>query len=186
MPYVYPVDLRYLLSPPVSATECTNPVGIATYLAEINADTDIVDLARDINDTFKKDIADGVIQQSFLHFSPQYVGNPPGLPDVVMLTDNGIVPPMPTPPDLDAGRQPRGSSTSPSAPASRSTPARSSPVISRSSTTHTAPNPKSASPQSIPAARSRRASGVSWLARLELVGLDLDCRTPHRGGCVAA
>lgn len=100
VPYVYPVDLRYLLSPPVSATECTNPVGIATYLAQIRRDTDIVDLARDINDTFKKDIADGVIQQSFLHFSPQYVGNPPGLPDVVMLTDNGIVPPMPTPPDL--------------------------------------------------------------------------------------
>lgn len=101
VPYVYPVDLRYLLSPPVSATECTNPVGIATYLAEIRPDTDIVDLARDINDTFKADIADGVIQQSFLHFSPQYVGNPPGLPDVVMFTDNGIVPPMPTPPDME-------------------------------------------------------------------------------------
>lgn len=100
VPYVYPVDLRYLLSPPVSATECTNPVGIATYLAEISADTDLVDLARDINDTFKGDIAEGVIQQSFLHFSPQYVGNPPGLPDVVMFTDNGIVPPMPTPPEL--------------------------------------------------------------------------------------
>lgn len=100
VPYVYPVDLRYLLSPPVSATECTNPVGIATYLADIRGDTDIVELARDINDTFKKDIADGVIQQSFLHFSPQYVGNPPGLPDVVMFTDNGIVPPMPTPPEL--------------------------------------------------------------------------------------
>jgi hypothetical protein len=100
VPYVYPVDLRYLLSPPVSATECTNPVGIATYLADIRRDTDIVELARDINDTFKKDIAEGVIQQSFLHFSPQYVGNPPGLPDVVMFTDNGIVPPMPTPPEL--------------------------------------------------------------------------------------
>lgn len=97
VPYVYPVDLRYVLSPPVSATECTNPVGIATYLAEIRSDTDIVDLARDINETFKKDIAEGVIQQSFLHFSPQYVGNPPGLPDVVMFTDNGIVPPIPTP-----------------------------------------------------------------------------------------
>ena len=100
VPYVYPVDLRYLLSPPVSATGCTNPVGIATYLAEIHSDTDVVDLARDINDTFKKDIAEGVIQQSFLHFSPQYVGNPPGLPDVVMFTDNGIVPPMPTPPEV--------------------------------------------------------------------------------------
>ncbi|BBY77127.1 phthiocerol/phthiodiolone dimycocerosyl transferase [Mycolicibacterium parafortuitum] len=101
VPYVYPVDLRYLLSPPVSATEATNPVGIATYLAEISADTDVVDLARDINDTFKKDIAEGVIQQSFLHFSPQYVGNPPGLPDVVMFTDNGIVPPMRMPPEME-------------------------------------------------------------------------------------
>ncbi|MCH9667521.1 MAG: phthiocerol/phthiodiolone dimycocerosyl transferase [Actinomycetia bacterium] len=100
VPYVYPVDLRYLLSPPVSATESTNPVGIATYLAEIDGNTDVVALARDINDTFKKDIADGVIQQSFLHFSPQYVGNPPGLPDVVMFTDNGIVPPMRTPPEM--------------------------------------------------------------------------------------
>lgn len=100
VPYVYPVDLRYLLSPPVSATESTNPVGIATYLAEIDRGTDVVHLARDINDTFKKDIAEGVIQQSFLHFSPQYVGNPPGLPDVVMFTDNGIVPPMRTPPDM--------------------------------------------------------------------------------------
>ncbi len=100
VPYVYPVDLRYLLSPPVSATESTNPVGIATYLAEISQGSDVVALARDINDTFKKDIAEGVIQQSFLHFSPQYVGNPPGLPDVVMFTDNGIVPPMRTPPEM--------------------------------------------------------------------------------------
>ena len=100
VPYVYPVDLRYLLSPPVSATEATNPVGIATYLAEITDGSDVVALARDINDTFKKDIAEGVIQQSFLHFSPQYVGNPPGLPDVVMFTDNGIVPPMRTPPEM--------------------------------------------------------------------------------------
>lgn len=100
VPYVYPVDLRYLLSPPVSATDATNPVGIATYLAKIRKDTDVVDLARDINDTFKQDIAEGVIQQSFLHFSPQYVGNPPGLPDVVMFTDNGIVPPLPSPPDM--------------------------------------------------------------------------------------
>ncbi|MFM9034241.1 MAG: phthiocerol/phthiodiolone dimycocerosyl transferase family protein [Mycobacterium sp.] len=101
VPYVYPVDLRYVLSPPVSATESTNPVGIATYLAQIRKDTDVADLARDINETFKNDIADGVIQQSFLHFSPQYAGNAPGLPDVVMFTDNGIVPAIPTPPGLE-------------------------------------------------------------------------------------
>jgi hypothetical protein len=101
VPYVYPVDLRYVLSPPVSATACTNPVGVATYLAEIDHNTDTVALARDIAETFRKDLSDGVIQQSLLHFSPQYVGNPPGLPDVVMFTDNGVVPTMRTPPDVE-------------------------------------------------------------------------------------
>ncbi len=97
VPYVYPVDLRYYLSPPVSATECTNPLGVATYLARIDDDTRLVDLARDIADTFQADTANGVVQQSLLHFSPQYVGNPTGLPDVVMFTDNGLIPDVPTP-----------------------------------------------------------------------------------------
>ena len=101
VPYIYPVDLRYVLSPPVSATECTNPVGVATYLAEIDHKTGVVGLARDIAETFRADVSDGVIQQSLLHFSPQYVGNPPGLPDVVMLTDTGPVPPIRTPSDLE-------------------------------------------------------------------------------------
>ena len=34
-------------------------------------------------------------------FTPQYDGNPPGLPDVVMMTDNGIIPPMRTPSDIE-------------------------------------------------------------------------------------
>jgi hypothetical protein len=101
VPYIYPVDLRYVLSPPVSATGCTNPVGLATYLAEIDRKTTVADLARDIAETFRADLADGVIQQSRLHFSPQYVGNPPGLPDVVMFADNGVVPPVRTPPGLE-------------------------------------------------------------------------------------
>ena len=33
-------------SPPVSATGCTNPVGLATFLAEIDRNTDVVDLAQ--------------------------------------------------------------------------------------------------------------------------------------------
>ena len=101
VPYIYTVDLRYFLSPPVSATGCTNPLGLATYLAEIDHKTRVVDLARDIAETFRKDLSDGVIQQSRLHFSPQYVGNPPGLPDVVMHSDNGLVPPMRTPRDVE-------------------------------------------------------------------------------------
>jgi phenolphthiocerol/phthiocerol/phthiodiolone dimycocerosyl transferase len=101
VPYIYPVDLRYVLTPPVSATACTNPVGVATYLAEIDDGTGVVALARDIAETFRADLSDGVIQQSLLHFSPQYIGNPPGLPDVVMLTDNGVVPPVRTPANVE-------------------------------------------------------------------------------------
>jgi hypothetical protein len=100
VPFIYTVDLRYFLSPPVSATGCTNPVGLGTYLAEIDHKTGVIDLARDIAETFKADLADGVIQQSRLHFSPQYDGNAPGLPDVVLLSDNGLVPPVRTPPDV--------------------------------------------------------------------------------------
>ena len=100
IPYIYPVDLRFFLTPPVGATEATNPVGMAMYLAEIRSDTDILDLARDIVEAFRADLADGVIQQSFLHFGLEYQGNPPGLPDVVMTTDGGELPPLRTPPGL--------------------------------------------------------------------------------------
>ena len=100
IPYIYPVDLRFRLNPPVGATEATNPVGMAMYLAEIRSDTDILDLARGIVEAFRADLADGVIQQSFLHFGEQYQGNPPGLPDVVMATDGGKLPPLRTPGDL--------------------------------------------------------------------------------------
>lgn len=101
VPYIYTVDLRYFLSPPVSATGCTNPIGLATFLAEIDHKTAVVDLARDIAETFQADLSEGVIQQSRLHFSPQYVGNPPGLPDVVVLSNNGLVPPVRTPPGIE-------------------------------------------------------------------------------------
>jgi phenolphthiocerol/phthiocerol/phthiodiolone dimycocerosyl transferase len=100
IPYLYPVDLRYLVSPPVSATGSTNPVGFATFLAEIEPGTDIVELARDIVASFRADLADGVIQQSVLHFSLQYQGNPPGLPPLVLCTDPGEIPAVRTPPGL--------------------------------------------------------------------------------------
>jgi len=100
IPYIYPVDLRFFLNPPVGATQATNPLGMAMYLAEINSRIDVIDLARDIVEAFRTDLAEGVIAQSFLHFGEQYEGNPPGLPDVVMTTDAGEMPPVRTPPGL--------------------------------------------------------------------------------------
>lgn len=101
IPYLYPVDLRYLLSPPVSTTGSTLPLGVATYLAEIGPDTDLVDLARGIVDAFRADLSDGVIQQSALHFNLQYEGTPPGLPRFVLCTDTGSIPALRTPPDME-------------------------------------------------------------------------------------
>ena len=100
IPYLYPVDLRLLVSPPVEATASTNPLGVATYLAKIGPSTDIVDLGSDIVDTFRADLAEGVTQQSLLHFSLQYEGGPDGLPDIVMATDGGTIPALRTPPDV--------------------------------------------------------------------------------------
>lgn len=92
IPYVYPVDLRYFLSPPVAPTEATNLVGVATYLAEIGPDTDIVDLAADIGATFRSDVADGVIQQSVLNFGVAFEGTPAGMPPLVFCTDVSALP----------------------------------------------------------------------------------------------
>ena len=78
----------------MSATGCTNPIALTTFLADVDRRTDVVELGRAIAETFKADLADGTIQQSRLHFSPQYSGNAPGLPDVVLLSDNGLVPPV--------------------------------------------------------------------------------------------
>jgi hypothetical protein len=101
IPYVYNVNLRPLLDPPVSATGCTLALGVATYLAQITPTTTMVDLARDIADTLQADLADGVVQQSLLHFNLQYEGTLPGLADVVLSTNIGNVSAMRTPPDLE-------------------------------------------------------------------------------------
>jgi len=101
IPYFYPVDLRYHLTPPISATGGTLPLGMATYLAKIGPDTDLVGLAHDIAEAFRADLSDGVIQQSALHFSLQYEGTPPGLPPLVFCTDAGSIPALRTPPDME-------------------------------------------------------------------------------------
>lgn len=92
IPYFYPVDLRYLVNPPVSATESTNLCGVGTYLAEIGPDTDVVDLASDITATFRADLASGLIQQSALHVGSALQAIPPGLPPIVFCTDISSLP----------------------------------------------------------------------------------------------
>jgi hypothetical protein len=102
IPYIYPVNLRGVLEPPVTPTGSTLALGTATYLARIAPDTNIADLARDIADTFQADLSDGVIQQSMLHFNLQYEGALPGLPDVVVSTNIGNASTMRMPEGLEA------------------------------------------------------------------------------------
>lgn len=102
IPYIYPVNLRGLLEPPVAPTSATLALGAATYLARITPTTTIIDLARDIADTFQADLSEGVIQQSMLHFNLQYEGALPGLPDVVVSTNIGNASALPMPPGLEA------------------------------------------------------------------------------------
>jgi hypothetical protein len=100
IPYVYVVDLRMLLDPPVPVMGATNPLGTATYLATITSDTTLADLGRDIAGNLATDLADGVVQQSMLHFKPQYDEGQRGLPDVVSSTNFGRTPVLHTPPQL--------------------------------------------------------------------------------------
>lgn len=100
VPYLYIADLRLLLNPPVDPTAATNPLGVATFLAEINPNTGIVDLATDIVDAYRTDLSDGVIQQSLLHYNLHYGGSPPGLPDPVMASHMGELPGLRTPPGV--------------------------------------------------------------------------------------
>lgn len=100
VPYCYAVDLRFLLTPPLTATESTNVVGLASYIAEIGPDTDIIDLANDIVATFRADLADGLIHQSVLH--PQiFEGTPPGLPPLVFCTNVSTLPSPRTPANIE-------------------------------------------------------------------------------------
>jgi hypothetical protein len=100
VPYLYIADLRLHLTPPVDPTAATNPLGVATYLAEIKPNTDIGDLATDIVEAFRADLSDGVIQQSLLHYNLRYAGSPPGLPEPVMASHMGAMPSLRTPPNV--------------------------------------------------------------------------------------
>jgi hypothetical protein len=101
LPFLYPVDLRMILDPPVTATGATNPTGVAAYLAQITRETNLVDLARELGSSFQTDLSEGIIQQSQLHFTLEYGVESLGLPDIVLLTNLGRVPSVRTPPGVD-------------------------------------------------------------------------------------
>lgn len=98
---VYPVDLRPRLGPPIEATAGTNMAGLAAFSADIDLAADPAELAQRVSNTLRHDLAEGIVQQSVLHF-PDFYG--PGrihsLAGHVAITNTGAVRPFRTPAGL--------------------------------------------------------------------------------------
>ncbi|MEV4156575.1 acyltransferase [Nocardia salmonicida] len=90
---VYPVDLRRRLDPPVAAVAGTNLSGLAAFRADAADTEDLVVLARRIGTRLHNDLAEGVIEQSVLHFpdffGPHRIHSTAGH---IALTNTGTVP----------------------------------------------------------------------------------------------
>ncbi|MEV6062572.1 acyltransferase [Nocardia asteroides] len=90
---LYPVDMRRRLDPPLAAAEGTNISGLAAFTTGVADADDIVALARRIGTALHDDLADGVIEQSVLHFpdffGPARVHSTAGH---IALTNTGTVP----------------------------------------------------------------------------------------------
>ncbi|MGW5923809.1 phthiocerol/phthiodiolone dimycocerosyl transferase family protein [Nocardia fluminea] len=98
---VYPVDLRRRLDPAVAAEAGTNLSGLAAFTTQVADTADLVAVARRIGTSLHNDLAEGVIEQSVLHF-PDFFG-----PDRIhstaghiALTNTGTVPPFRAPAGL--------------------------------------------------------------------------------------
>lgn len=90
---LYPVDMRTRLEPPVAPAEGTNMAGLASFAAEIDLTADILELAQRISARLRHDLAEGIVEQSVLHF-PDYYGPTRihSLAGHVAVTNTGAVP----------------------------------------------------------------------------------------------
>ncbi|MFE7741482.1 acyltransferase [Nocardia sp. NPDC057455] len=90
---LYPVDLRTRLEPPVAASAGTNMAGLASFAAEVDPAANPLDLAQRVSARLTRDLSDGVVQQSVLHF-PDYYGATRihSLAGHVAVTNTGVVP----------------------------------------------------------------------------------------------
>ncbi|MEU2254271.1 acyltransferase [Nocardia xishanensis] len=98
---VYPVDMRARLTPPVAAADGTNMAGLAAFAADITPATGVVELAQRISARLRHDLAEGIVQQSVLHF-PEFFGPTAihSLAGHIAVTNTGRVPRFRTPPEL--------------------------------------------------------------------------------------
>ncbi|SNY83524.1 Phthiocerol/phthiodiolone dimycocerosyl transferase C-terminus [Nocardia amikacinitolerans] len=98
---VYPVDMRARLNPPIAAADGTNMAGLAAFAADVTTATDVIELAQRISARLRHDLAEGIVQQSVLHF-PEFFGPTAihSLAGHIAVTNTGRVPYFRTPPGL--------------------------------------------------------------------------------------
>ncbi|MEU1959382.1 acyltransferase [Nocardia sp. NPDC019304] len=99
---LYPVDLRNRLDPPVAASAGTNMAGQASFADEVDPAASPVELAQRISARLTRDLSEGVVQQSVLHF-PDYYGakRVHSLAGHIAVTNTGVVPAFRTPAGLE-------------------------------------------------------------------------------------
>ncbi|WP_433654650.1 phthiocerol/phthiodiolone dimycocerosyl transferase family protein [Nocardia sp. CA-128927] len=104
--YTYPVDLRSRLTPRVGYPEGTNVLGMAYFTADSHADDDLLALARAITGNLREGVATGAVFAGSSQFMAAATAqgdsiNPAEfLSTMVISTNWGVIPHLPTPPDL--------------------------------------------------------------------------------------
>ncbi|MFD0362842.1 acyltransferase [Nocardia sp. GCM10030253] len=99
---LYPVDMRSRLTPPVPAAAGTNMAGLASFAAEVDVSAGVIELARQISSRLHHDLAEGITQQSVLHF-PDFFGPTRihSLAGHVAVTNTGVVPTFRVPANIE-------------------------------------------------------------------------------------
>ncbi|WP_405162836.1 hypothetical protein OG203_42315 [Nocardia sp. NBC_01499] len=104
--YTYPVDLRTRLSPRIGYPEGTNVLGMAYFVAAPRSDDDLLALARAVTGTLREGLATGELFTWSAQlmstaaeggFAPAAEG---GLSPLLVSTNWGVIPHLPTPADL--------------------------------------------------------------------------------------
>ncbi|MFD6161009.1 hypothetical protein ACFWF7_03315 [Nocardia sp. NPDC060256] len=104
--YTYPVDLRARLTPQVGYPEGTNVLGLAYFSADPHADDDLLALARAVTSTLREGISTGAVFAGSTQFKSAATaqgdfGTAEGFLSTMLVSTNwGIIPPLPTPADL--------------------------------------------------------------------------------------
>ncbi|MFC9436720.1 acyltransferase [Nocardia sp. NPDC057030] len=95
---LYPVDMRSRLDPRVAPAEGTNMAGLASFAAAIDPAESVLELAQRISERLSTDLAEGIVQQSVLHF-PDFYGPTRihSLAGHIAITNTGAVPRFRTP-----------------------------------------------------------------------------------------